>query len=174
MPEHVEIERTWLVKVDAAPTSIFEDGGVAINQGYITPDNNDSPLSITYRLRKRGDAYYFTWKSGGPTVRMEYEVQLTKEQYQTMWGMVGNQFLKKVRYVRKFYDENNPELCEGYLLEFDQFLGDLEGLMLVEVEFDSEEAAAAFVAPSWFGRDVTEEDAYSNYSLAVHGMPSSE
>lgn len=171
MPEYEEIERTWLVIQDKVPTSIFEDGGDAIDQGYITPINNDNPLTTTYRLRKRKDAYFFTWKQGGPILRIEYEVHLTQEQFQVMWNMVGDQKLEKVRYVRKVYDERNPELSEGYLIELDQFGGELEGLMLVEVEFDSEEAARRFVAPDWFGMDVTDDSRFSNYSLAVNGLP---
>ncbi len=53
------------------------------------------------------------------------------------------------------------------------FHGDLDGLVLVEVEFESDDEMAAFVAPAWFGREVTEEAGYTNASLAVNGRPAS-
>ena len=40
-----------------------------------------------------------------------------------------------------------------------------------EVEFGDQQAARAFVAPAWFGEDVTENDAYKNQRLAVEGLP---
>jgi len=39
------------------------------------------------------------------------------------------------------------------------------------VEFASEEDAAAFVPPPWFGADVTEADGWSNGALARRGRP---
>ena len=39
--------------------------------------------------------------------------------------------------------------------------------MLAEVEFKSEEEARRFVAPAWFGRDVTFSGEYQNSRLAL-------
>ena len=50
--------------------------------------------------------------------------------------------------------------------ELDVFHGKLDSLMLVEVEFDSIEAANAFVPPSWFGEDVTFSNKYHNCNLS--------
>jgi CYTH domain-containing protein len=103
---------------------------------------------------------------------MEYEVQLTQEQYQVMWNMVGSHVVEKVRYTLKLHDGANPHLSEGYHIELDFFSGAHDDLVLVEVEFASEEDAKLFKAPDWFGRDVTDDYAYSNASLAINGMPS--
>ena len=46
------------------------------------------------------------------------------------------------------------------------FHGVHEGLRLVEVEFPSVEAADAFVAPAWFGDDVSGDPRYRNSYLA--------
>jgi adenylate cyclase len=51
------------------------------------------------------------------------------------------------------------------------YKGDLEGLVVAEVEFDSEEAADAFAEPDWLGRDVTEDVRYKNQRLARDGAP---
>lgn len=50
--------------------------------------------------------------------------------------------------------------------EIDLFHGIYEGLILIEVEFPSAADADAFEAPVWFGKEVTEDPAYSNSSLS--------
>ena len=59
----------------------------------------------------------------------------------------------------------------GLTAEVDIYEGELEGLMTTEVEFPSLEEAENFVAPDWFGKDVSEEKAYKNTSLSLNGMP---
>ena len=58
---------------------------------------------------------------------------------------------KKVHKIRYYY------LNGGITYEIDVFQDDLAGLILVDVEFSSNEAKSDFVAPSWFGADVTQE-----------------
>ena len=45
-------------------------------------------------------------------------------------------------------------------------------LDLVSVSFDEAEEAAAFNAPAWFGRDVSNDAAYDRQALALQGIPS--
>ncbi|MCJ2113409.1 hypothetical protein MKK64_19740 [Methylobacterium sp. E-025] len=45
-------------------------------------------------------------------------------------------------------------------------------LDLVSVTFDEAGEASAFTAPTWFGRDVTEDAAYDRQALALQGIPS--
>ena len=59
----------------------------------------------------------------------------------------------------------------GLVIELDVYTGDLEGLVVAEVEFDSEEAAEAFAPPEWFGEDVTDDVRYKNQRLARDGAP---
>ena len=51
------------------------------------------------------------------------------------------------------------------------FEGPLSGIVTAEVEFDSEEASAAFEPPEWLGREVTGDPKYANESLATRGAP---
>ena len=44
------------------------------------------------------------------------------------------------------------------------------GLMLAEVEFETELEAVAFIPPEWFGRDVTFEKEYHNSTLSRKGF----
>jgi adenylate cyclase len=58
------------------------------------------------------------------------------------------------------------------VIELDAYQDGLRGLVMAEVEFDSEAAAYSFTPPSWFGREVTTDKRYRNQSLAMSGMPS--
>ena len=52
------------------------------------------------------------------------------------------------------------------LIELDVFSGVYEGVVVAEVEFDSKEAALSFVAPEWFGEDVTLDGRYHNSAMS--------
>ena len=60
---------------------------------------------------------------------------------------------------------------DGLVIELDIYAGDLEGLVVAEVEFASEEAADGFAPPDWLGPDVTEDLRYKNQRLARDGAP---
>lgn len=60
----------------------------------------------------------------------------------------------------------------GTRIFVDVYSGNLEGLVVAEVEFASVAEAEAFVPPSWFGQDITSDKRYKNANLAKDGMPS--
>ncbi|MBW3604900.1 MAG: hypothetical protein KY460_08320, partial [Actinobacteria bacterium] len=54
----------------------------------------------------------------------------------------------------------------GVEVEVDEFDGALSGLVIAEVEFESQDDSRAFQPPAWFGREVTDDDRYRNADLA--------
>ncbi len=58
---------------------------------------------------------------------------------------------------------------QGHRWEIDEFLGNLAGLWLAEVELTSE--FEEFQIPPWVRQEVTEDPRYTNASLAKHGAP---
>ena len=56
-------------------------------------------------------------------------------------------------------------------IEIDVYAGDLEGLIVAETEFPSEEEARAFDPPAWLGKEVTGDRRYLNETLATEGRP---
>src|SRR5450755_3174958 len=56
--------------------------------------------------------------------------------------------------------------------EIEIYGGELTGLVVAEIEFPSRSEADAFVAPSWLGPEVSEDDGYKNQRLATDGRPS--
>ena len=61
-----------------------------------------------------------------------------------------------------------------WTLELDEYTGKLAGLVILEIEFKTEEDAAAFVLPDWAinAIEVTTDEDYKNKNLALYGVPS--
>lgn len=168
--KNTEIERKFLISKENLPDlSKFIYGDTT--QGYV----QNIGSSYLYRLRQiifmspsnfcLGDRYYQTVKGFGRKKRKEYEIELLKPQFSTMWPLCENLIIHKFRYeVELPGQEEHADL--------DIFKNELSGLITVEVEFKTEEKCDAFVPPSWFGREVTEEKEYSNFYMAVNGLPS--
>jgi adenylate cyclase len=57
-------------------------------------------------------------------------------------------------------------------IEVDVLCRDLDGLVLAEIEFPSEDAARNFEAPDWLGADGSGDARFSNQKLATGGAPS--
>lgn len=151
----IEIERKFLV--EGAVPDLDRAARADLRQGYLaTCDAGE------VRIRDAGGHCTLTVKSGHGLERKEREVVLTREQFDSLWPATAGRQLEKRRY-------RIP--TQGLLFEVDVYGGQLDGLMTVEVEFDSVEHARAFEPPQWFGRDVTGVGGYTNAELAVHGRP---
>ena len=115
------------------------------------------PVRDTINSRSN-DSYYMTYKGAGLMVREEYNLPLTKEAYDHLVQKIDGRLIEKTRYLIPLDGDLTAEL--------DVFEGDLAPLTLVEVEFDSVDAANEFTAPDWFGEDVTESGKYHNSYLS--------
>ncbi len=153
--ENFEIERKWLI--ENVPISLGDKECLHIEQAYLS-------FSPTVRVRKENDSYYLTYK-GARTMEgnsdlkhSEYNLPLDAASYEHLKDKRDGMLIVKERYLIPIED--------GLTIELDVFKEKYEGFMLAEVEFDSEEEAKAFIAPEWFGRDVTEEPKYKNACMA--------
>lgn len=151
-----EIERKFLVQ--KIPGDLEEYPHEELIQGYVAIDEDGREI----RLRKKGDKYFKTIKSEGTKIREELETEITKEEFESSWPETEGKRLEKTRY-------RIPH--EKGIIELDIYHGDLEGLLTVEIEFDSEEKSKEFEPPPWFGEEVTEDKRYKNKNLASKGMP---
>lgn len=145
----MEIERKFLVK--ELPENLESYPSKRIAQGYL----NTEPV---VRIRRSNDDYYLTYKGKGLMVREEYNLPLTAEAFEHMLPKIDGILIDKIRYL--------IPLDEKLTAELDIFQGTLTPLRLVEVEFDSVEEANAFIAPDWFGDDVTNSKDYHNSNLS--------
>ena len=158
----LERERKFLI----AKLPLLSDAGVGLRQGYISIDG-----TVAVRVRDAGvGACTLTVKAGRGAVRTELEWVISREQFDTLWRHTGDRRISKTRYRLPFAaDETNV----AGMIEIDVFHDQLDGLIVAEVEFASDETMVAFRPPSWFGREVTDDPAFSNASLALlHAPPS--
>lgn len=151
-----EVECKFLVK--SLPENLDQYPHEEISQGYVAITEDGTEV----RLRKKGDRYFQTIKSGGGKIRTETEIEITEDQFNSLWQTTEGRRLEKIRY-RISHDDQTIEL--------DVYRGQLEGLISAEIEFDSSEASDQFVPPEWFGKDVTDDRRYKNQNLALRGLP---
>lgn len=149
----MEIERKFLVK--RVPGNLESFRKKSIEQGYIS-------TSPTIRIRQSDSDYILTVKSSGQLIREEFEIAITKEEYLSLLKKVETMLVKKDRYL--------IPLNNGLTAELDIYYDFLEELKTVEVEFGAVYDAQRFIAPEWFGEDVTYDQRYSNSSLARYGL----
>ncbi len=116
------------------------------------------------RLRRRGGRALLTVKSGAGRVRVEEEFEIDDRRFESLWPLGEGRRVTKTRYR---LPADGGELT----IELDVYSGDLEGLVVAEVEFDSEAAADEFEPPGWFGPEITDDKRYANRALAVDGVP---
>lgn len=147
----MEIERKFLITQLPKHYETFPYH--QIEQAYLC-------TSPVIRIRRQDDDYILTYKSKGLLSREEYNLPLTKESYEHLLPKIDGILLRKKRYLI-------PMEETALMIELDIFEGTYEGLMLAEVEFDSEEDALSFVPPSWFGEDVTFSGEYQNSKLSL-------
>ena len=131
--------------------------GVHYRQGYLAGEGD-----VDTRIRIGPDEAWITVKAGRGVARTEVEVPVPLAAAEALWPHTAGRRLEKDRYLVP---------VDGGTAEVDRYADALEGLWTVEVEFASEEAAAAFVPPPWFGADVTDVDGWSNGALARRGRP---
>ena len=147
----VEIERKFLVCGDQWKTL---GQGVLLRQGYLS----SAPERIV-RVRIEGDSAMLTIK--GPTsgaTRAEWEYPIPMGDAQTILdSLCERPIIEKRRYRIPYQDG---------MWEVDEFLGENAGLVVAEIELETEQQA--FIKPNWIGEEVTHDARYFNANLLRH------
>ena len=151
----MEIERKWLIDINNIPYNLNDYEHLDIEQAYIS-------FKPTVRIRKIDnlDQYILTIKSSSKDnglSRQEYELNISKEEYDNLLTKKEGNILYKTRYKVPFNE---------YTYEIDIFHNQYEGLGYVEVEFNTIEQAKQFETPSWVLQELTGSKIYTNASLA--------
>ena len=160
----VEIERKFLIK--EVPKNLDDYISIESKQGYLEVQNpNFAELRIRMKKRQGETTYLCAIKTGGGLKglqRDEIEIEIPSQTYEAMWLQTEGERIEKTRY-------EIPR--DSHLIELDIYHRNLEGLVTVEVEFESVEESVSFVPPSWFGREITSDSRYKNKNLALKGLP---
>jgi CYTH domain-containing protein len=144
-----EIERKFLVKDDSWRATA--KSGVPYRQGYLSLDRGR-----VVRVRVKGDQGVLTIKGrriGNSAPEYEYPIPLA-DAFEMLDNLCVHPLIEKVRYLVPF---------GGLTWEVDEFAGENQGLILAEVELDSEEQQVPL--PLWAGQEVSDDPRYSNASL---------
>ena len=145
-----EIERKFLVLNDSFKKDAFKKEKII--QGFLS-----SVPERTVRVRLTDLKGFLTVKGLGNatgTTRFEWEKEISDREAQALLKLCEPGVIEKTRYYVK---ESN------HLFEIDQFELENEGLVVAEIELQSEDES--FVKPVWLGQEVTGDVKYYNASL---------
>lgn len=142
----IEIERKFLVRGEAWRSEDRQK----IVQGYLSRD------AVTVRVRHAGDAAVLTIKGPAQGLsRPEFEYAIPVSDAAELLSLCGHRIIRKTRH-RVHYG--------GYLWQVDEFAGDNAGLVVAEIELQSESESPPH--PPWLGVEVSADRRFTNASLA--------
>jgi adenylate cyclase len=144
----IEIERKFLLTGTSwkhlAP-------GTSYRQGYL-----NSTKERTVRVRTIDDKGFLTIKGisiGATRVEYEYEIPAVDAK-KLLDDLCEKPIIEKSRYKITH---------AGFVWEIDEFFGENEGLVVAEIELESEDQT--FAKPEWVGEEVTGDPRYFNSNL---------
>ena len=147
----IEIERKFLVTSNAYKEESFKS--TRIIQGFLNTDEER-----TVRVRLKGEKGFLTVKGKSTNdglSRFEWEKEISKSEAESLLLLCEKGIIDKIRYEVK---------VGNHIFEVDEFSGDNDGLIVAEVELNSENEA--FEKPDWLGKEVTGQIKYYNSQLS--------
>ncbi len=145
-----EIERKFLVKGNS-----WRQGGkgVKVRQGHLSTDRDR-----VVRVRTAGGKGFLTIKGKGRgLMRPEYEYEIpVRDAVEILEKLCVGAVIEKTRYCLNH---------EGLRWEIDEFHGENRGLVVAEVELESEFQEVP--RPDWLGEEVSGDPRYLNVNLAL-------
>tara|TARA_B100000683_G_C12093956_1_gene392266 strand:+ start:76 stop:549 length:474 start_codon:yes stop_codon:yes gene_type:complete len=144
----IEIERKFLVKTIPENQIQYSHH---IKQGYIVSDKDK-----VIRVRQKENDYFITIKGNKVGIsRFEFEYPIPKPDAKKLFKhFCGKKLIEKIRHYIEY---------EGCTWEVDVFCGENAGLVIAEIELESENQE--FHLPNWVGSEVTYQEKYYNMNL---------
>lgn len=148
----IEIERKFLLKDDSWRQAA--DAGCLYKQGYLL-----GAKQASVRVRIEGDKAFLNIKSATLGIfRHEYEYPIPmQDAEEILTNLCEKPLIEKTRYHVR-YGEHDWEI--------DVFAGENSGLIVAEIELESEDSP--FEKPAWLGVEVSGDPTYYNVSLVRH------
>ncbi len=147
----LEIERKFLVTSEAYKKEAFTQNRIA--QGYLS-----SIPERTVRVRIKGEKGFLTIKGASNKSglsRFEWEKEIPVDEAKELLKLCEKGVIDKTRFEVKI---------GKHVFEVDEFYGENEGLIMAEIELNSE--SEIFEKPSWLGKEVTNDNRYYNSYLS--------
>lgn len=145
---NIEIERKFLLKNDN-----WSEGAVGVHykQVYLNEKGDN-----TVRVRIEGEKAKLTIKGKSSNIsRLEFEYDIPMEDAEALFTLAKTPIVEKYRYKIMY---------AGNCWEVDEFLGLNRGLVVAEIELESE--TQSFEKPDWIGMEVSGDKRYTNANLA--------
>ncbi len=146
-----EIERKYLIREDKNWRDI---PGTVFRQGYLS-----TVKERTVRVRTIGQKGYLTIKGitvGATRLEFEYEIPVA-EANEMLDTLCERPLIEKTRRIIEH---------AGFIWELDEFFGVNAGLVIAEVELESEDTI--FEKPPWIAMEVTDDPRYFNANLVAN------
>lgn len=145
---NIEIERKFLLKNDN-----WREGAVGVHykQAYLNEKGDN-----TVRVRIEGEKAKLTIKGKSSNIsRLEFEYDIPMADAEALFTLAKTPIVEKYRYKIMY---------AGNCWEVDEFLGLNRGLVVAEIELESE--TQPFEKPNWIGMEVSGDKRYTNANLA--------
>lgn len=147
----IEIERKFRVLNTDFKAEACTQNRIA--QGYLSSD-----VVRTVRIRIKGEKGFITVKGIGNESglsRFEWEKEIPVDEAEQLLNLCESGKIDKIRY----------EIKKGnHVFEVDEFYGDNEGLIIAEVELETE--SEIFEKPDWLGDEVSNDPRFYNAYLS--------
>ena len=147
----IEIERKFLISSDQFKE--LATTKTRIVQGFL-----NTHADRTVRVRIKGEQAYITIKgrsNTSGTTRFEWEKEIPLKEAEALLTLCEKAVIEKTRF----------EIPIGnHVYEVDEFYGLNEGLVVAEIELNSEDES--FQKPKWLGKEVTGDVRYYNSQLS--------
>jgi CYTH domain-containing protein len=141
-----EIERKFMVKEG----DWCNQKAKKYRQGYLS-----TVKERTVRVRTMKDKAYLTIKGIAiGAARLEFEYEIPRQDAAALLDICEKPLIEKNRYKIEH---------GGFVWEVDEFLGENQGLIVAEIELQSEDQY--FPKPDWVGAEVTADPRYFNSNL---------
>lgn len=152
----IEIERKFLLANDAWRAAVSYAS--PMSQGYLIDADAvqaQRGTRCSMRIRISGAQAWLNIKSATLGIaRQEYEYTIPLQDAQRMLADFCDGRVEKIRHFVPY---------AGMTYEVDEFVGENAGLIVAELELESEDQA--FERPAWLGREVSTELRYFNLHL---------
>tara|TARA_B100000965_G_C19175783_1_gene576667 strand:- start:74 stop:535 length:462 start_codon:yes stop_codon:yes gene_type:complete len=144
----LEIERKFLVNSDNYKLNAKS---VEIKQAYLSIDK---AMAIRVRIENIQASINIKSKKTERT-NYEFEYVIPLDEARSLIGMSSYGVIEKTRFLAEYKDK---------IWEVDEFHGNNQGLIVAEIELDTEDESFDF--PDWIGEEVTADFRYLNSNLA--------
>lgn len=147
----IEIERKFLVVSDGFIKDSFSKKRIV--QAYL---NSDPERSVRIRI-KENEAFLTVKGKGNESgmTRMEWETEIAVKDAEKLLAVCEPGSIDKIRYEVRI---------GSHIFEVDVFAGENEGLVMAEIELESEDET--FEKPYWLGHEVTNDERFYNSYLS--------